>query len=150
MHQIDPLWIPILGILMPLGLVPMIMLLKHRTLQREWHHKERMRAIEMGTPPLAAGGGGVAAIGAGVPIASVIAAAVTSLAYSPSSVGDEVPIFGIAWGCAFLISVFGMSSGLALALMQGRASKESRAQHAMHDGKPDFDADAYDVVSSRG
>ena len=51
MHAIDPLWIPIVGILMPLVLVPMIMILKHRTLQSEWQHKERMQAIEMGLPP---------------------------------------------------------------------------------------------------
>ena len=57
MHGINPLWIPILGILMPLVLVPMIMVLKHRTLQREWQHKERMKAIEMGAPPLPANGG---------------------------------------------------------------------------------------------
>ena len=86
MHEINPLWIPILGILMPIVLVPMIMMLKHRTLQREWQHKERMKAIEMGAPPPPpTAGGSVVAIGAGVPIASVIAAAVTSLSYQPNS-----------------------------------------------------------------
>jgi hypothetical protein len=151
MHEINALWIPILGILMPIVLVPTIMLLKHRTLQREWQHKERMRAIEMGAPPSspASAGGSVVAIGAGVPIASVIAAAVTSLSYQPSSIGDEVPVFGIAWGCACLISVLGMGSGLLLAHVQGRARKESESLHATRDGKPIFDPDAYDVVSSR-
>jgi hypothetical protein len=150
MHEINPLWIPILGILMPIGLVPIIMFMKHRTLQREWQHKERMRAIEMGVPPSpATAGGSVVAIGAGVPIASVIAAAVTSLSYQPSSIGDEVPVFGIAWGCACLISILGMGSGLLLAHVQGRARKDSESLHAMRDNKPIFDPDAYDVVSSR-
>ena len=151
MHEINALWIPILAILMPIVLVPMILILKHRTLQREWQHKERMRAIEMGVPaPSPAGGGSVVAIGAGVPIASVIAAAVTSLSYQPSSGGDESAIFGIAWGCAFLISLLGMATSLFLAHIQGRARKEIESHHAISDGKPVFDPDAYDVVSSRG
>ena len=151
MNAIDPLWIPILGIMLPIVLVPMIMLLKHRTLQREWQHKERMKAIEMGAPPpLATAGGSVVAIGAGVPIASVIAAAATSLAYQSDSSGDEVAVFGIVWGCAFLISILGMVFGVILARIQGRARKEAESVQALRDGKPIFDPDAYDVVSSRG
>jgi hypothetical protein len=151
MHHIDPMWIPILGIMLPIVLVPLIMLLKHRTLQREWQHKERMKAIEMGAPPSpATAGGSVVAIGAGVPIASVIAATVTSLSYESNSSGDEVAVFGIAWGCAFLISILGMVFGVILARIQGRARKETESLHATQDGKPIFDPDAYDVVSSRG
>jgi hypothetical protein len=151
MYAMNPLWIPIVGILMPIVLVPMIMLLKHRTLGREWQHKERMKALEMGASlPSSTAGGSVVAIGAGVPIASVIAAAVTTLAYESSSGGDEVPVYGIAWGCAFLISILGMVSALVLAHIQGRAHKEIESLHAMRDAKPAFDPDAYDVVSSRG
>ena len=151
MHEINVLVIPIVAILMPVVLVPTILMLKHRTLKREWQHKENMKAIEMGMPaPSPTAGGSVVAIGAGVPIASVIAAALTSLSYQPTSPGDEVPIFGIAWGCAFLISVLGMATSLFLAHIQGRARKETGSLHAMRDGKPVFDPDAYDVVSSRG
>ena len=64
--------------------------------------------------------------------------------------GDEVAVFGIAWGCALLISILGMVSGLVLARIHGRARKETESLHAMRDGKPIFDPDAYDVVSSRG
>jgi hypothetical protein len=151
MHQMNPLWIPILGILMPIVLVPMIILLKHRTLRREWQHKERMKALEMGASlPSSAAGGSVVAIGAGVPIVSVIAAAVTSLFCQPSTVGDEVPVLAIAWGCAFMISILGMGSALILAHIEGRARKQIDSLHATSDGKPTFDPDAYDVVSSRG
>ena len=48
------LWsFPILGILMPLVLVPTILVLKHRHQRREWEHKERMKAMEiqLPTPP---------------------------------------------------------------------------------------------------
>ncbi len=151
MHEFNALMIPIVAILMPVVLVPTILLLKHRTLKREWQHKENMKAIEMGmSAPSTHGGGGVVAIGAGVPIASVIAAAVTSLSYEPSSIGDEVPVFGIAWGCAFLISIIGMVTSLILAHIQGRARKETESLNALRNGKPVFDPDAYDVVSSRG
>jgi len=151
MHEINVLVIPIVAILMPVVLVPAILLLKHRTLKREWQHKEYMKAVEMGmSAPSTPSGGGVVAIGAGVPIASVIAAAVTSLSYEPSSIDDEVPIFGIAWGCAFLISILGMVTSLILAHIQGRARKETESLNAMRNGKPVFDPDAYDVVSSRG
>ena len=81
----------------------------------------------MGAPPSpTTAGGSVVAIGAGVPIASVIAAAVTSLSYQPSSSGDEVPVFGIAWGCAFLISILGMGSSLMLAHIQGKCTERIR------------------------
>ena len=47
----DPLIIPIVGILMPLVLVPTVLVLKHRHKRREWEHRERMRAME-GPMPL--------------------------------------------------------------------------------------------------
>ena len=50
---IDPLVIPIVGILMPLLLVPTILVLKYRQARREWEHLERMKAMEQ----RAAGGG---------------------------------------------------------------------------------------------
>ena len=59
-----------------LVLVPTIIILKHRTLQREWQHKERMKAMEIGCPrhPSTARRKRRRPIGAGVPIASVLAA----------------------------------------------------------------------------
>ena len=117
MHEINALWIPIIGILMPLALVPMILILKHRTLQREWQHKERMRAVEMGLPVGALhSGGSVAAVGAGVPIAAVIGAVTTTLSYT-SPEGEEVAVLGIVWGCALMIGAIGMISSLFLAHM---------------------------------
>ena len=151
MHEINALWIPIVGILMPLALVPMIMILKHRTLQREWQHKERMKAVEMGVPPPChTAGGSVVAVGAGVPIASVIGAAVTSLSYQPSATGDEMAVFGIAWGCALMIGSWEWSAACSsLTCTLGREKRPNRYTR-WDNGKPIFDPDAYDVVSSRG
>jgi hypothetical protein len=75
---VDPLIIPIVAILMPLVLVPTILVMKFRHKRREWEHRERLRAMD-GPMPLSrlagpVGSGGVAAIGAGVPTISVLAA----------------------------------------------------------------------------
>jgi hypothetical protein len=150
MHEMNALWIPIVAILMPVVLVPLIMILKHRTLRREWQHKERMQAIEMGVPEaLANVGGSVAAVGAGVPVAAVIAAVITTLSY-PAPEGEEVAVLGIVWGCALMIGATGMISSLVLAHINTRARRETESLHPMRNGKPVFDPDAFDVVSNRG
>ena len=150
MPEISPLWIPIVGILMPLALVPMIIILKHRSLRREWQHKERMKAMEMGLPAAAANlGTSVAAVGAGVPVAAVIGAVMTTLAY-PAPEGEEVAVLGIVWGCALMIGATGMISSLILAHINTRAQRETESLHPMRNGKPVFDPDAFDVVSNRG
>ncbi len=151
MHEISPMWIPILGILMPLVLVPMILILKHRTLRKEWEHKERMQAIEMGQPPVSAHvGGSIAAVGAGVPIAAVIAAVMTTLSY-PSPEGEEVAVLGIVWGCALVLGGIGMITSLFLAHMHTRVRKGAESSHNIaRNGKAAFDPDAFDVVSNRG
>ena len=94
----DPLIIPIVGILMPLVLVPTILVLKHRHKRREWEHRERMRAMERPDAARrdlagAVGSGGVAAIGAGVPMASVLAAFLTGLTWEPTT-AEDIPLAG--------------------------------------------------------
>jgi hypothetical protein len=151
MHEINALWIPILGIMVPIVLVPTIMILKHRTLQKEWQHKERMQAIELGVPAASAHlGGSIAAVGAGVPITAVIAAVVTTLSF-PSPEGEEVAVMGIVWGCALMIGAIAMVSSLFLAHMHTRVRKDAESSfHVARNGKPVFDPDAFDVVSNRG
>jgi hypothetical protein len=149
----EPLIIPIVAILMPLALVPTIIFMKHRHKRREWEHVERMRSLEGSAPfpsgPGSVGSGGVAAIGAGVPIASVIAAFLTcvNVEITPE---DQVPMAGIAWGCALMISVGAMATSLILAFMQARARRQSEAAMFQVDKPAVYDPDAYDVVSSRG
>src|SRR5208283_4175273 len=105
MHEV--LIITLFGIMMPLFLVPTIIFLVHRQKKREWHHQERLRALEMGLPASAPdrtlGGGTVVAIGAGVPMASVLTAWMTTMSI-PDTHPDYMPIIAIAWGCAFMIS----------------------------------------------
>jgi hypothetical protein len=151
---IDPLIIPIVAILMPLVLAPTIIVLKQRHRRREWEHTERMKAMEiqLPTPPAEwlGKGKGIAAIGAGVPIASVIAALLASVAFGQESAHqDTIALNGIAWGCACVISVFALATSLILASMSRKAAKEAASAEHVMNGKPVFDPDAYDVVSSR-
>ncbi len=151
----DPLIIPIVAILMPLLLVPTIMTMKHRMKQREWEHLERMRAMN-GPQPLTrlgnwVGAGGVAAIGAGVPIAAMLGALVTTVSYRDIPY-DGVPVPAIAWGCAVLVSLGGFGTSLLLATMQARLQRQldSVAAAEIRAEKPVFDPDTFDVVGTRG
>jgi hypothetical protein len=149
----DPLIIPIVAILMPLVLVPTVIFMKQRHKRRQWEHLERMRTLD-GSASFPAGhaqvgSGGVAAIGAGVPIASVIAAFLTCT-IADVKTDDQIAMAGIAWGCALMISVAAMTTGLILALMQARARRQSESAAFQVDKPAVYDPDAFDVVSSRG
>jgi hypothetical protein len=149
----DPLLIPIVAILMPLVLAPTVMFLKHRHSRREWEHLERMKAMDfhvpMQSPPRVGATRNVAAIGAGVPVVSVITAFLTTLIWEPTPEGDPM-VPAIAWGCALLISAGAMFTSLVLAFMHGRTTQHAEASAAMYNGKPIYEPDAFDVVSSRG
>ena len=144
--------IPITAILMPLVLVPTIITLKHRHKKREWEHLERMKALEMGQPNASRrevwGAQSIAKIGAGVPIASVVAALLTC-AEGPASV-EGVPLAAIAWGCAAMISGGAMLTSLILAVLLVRSQGRLDAAARVDPAKAVYDSDAYDVVGSRG
>jgi hypothetical protein len=143
--------IGVVAILMPVVLVPTILVLKHGHRRREWEHTERMKAMELGlqVQPAreSARWGGLGAIGAGVPIASVFFAFLTTTDGPPSVEG--VPIAAIAWGCAALISGGAMMTSLILGLLFARSREQVVSSQAVNYGKPAYDPDAYDVVGSR-
>jgi hypothetical protein len=150
----DPLYIPIVAILMPLILVPTMLVMKHRHQTRKWEHLERLKALEAQSPmPMRQAlerAGGVSAIGAGVPAVSVLGAFLTTLLWEPLSSGDSVAVPAIAWGCAALISIGAMITSLKLASMHHSAGKEYESASSVDERKPVYDPDAFDVVSSRG
>ncbi len=149
----EELIIPLAGIMMPLVLVPSIILLVHRQKKREWLHKERLRALEIGLPASAPdrtlGGGTVVVIGAGVPIAAVLTAWMTSMSVSDTH-PDYMPIIAIAWGCSFLISTGALITSLVLGVLLMRSRKPGQPVDYFAANKPAYEPDAYDVVSSRG
>lgn len=154
-HHIDPLSIPIVAILMPLILVPLLMIMKHRYKRREWEHLERMQAIDSRHPQVRpvgwVGSGGVAAIGAGVPAVAVLGAFLTSY-FRHSPYPDHVT--SIAWVCAVFISAGGLLTSLALAFLQSRTvlklDSNAREDREFDHAKPAFDPDTFDVVGTRG
>ena len=148
----DGLIIPLFGIFLPMFLVPTIILLTHRQKKREWRHQERLRALEMGLPVPHAdsglGGGSVVAIGAGVPVVSVIGALIASSSV-PHSTTDYMPILAVIWGCAVLISTGALVTSLVLGFMVMRSRKPAESDQFAAI-KPAYEPDAYDVVSRRG
>lgn len=156
--------IPITGILMPLFLVPIAMTMRLRQRKREWEHLERMRSLELGLPsPISSAGGGVAAIGAGVPIVAMIAAFITTIIVLESDgparllVNDgpfqgqaefSIPVLAIVWGCAATVSVLAMVIALILGVVQARARSRAlqSSQWASGHSKPAFDPEAYEFA----
>ncbi len=150
MHE--DLIIPLAGIMLPMILVPSIIMLVHRQKKREWQHQERLRALETGLPAFAPdralGGGTVAVIGAGVPIASVLTAWMTTICLP--YLHDYMLIIAVVWGCAFLISTVALITSLALGVLLMRSRKPADSVDYFAAAKPAYEPDAYDVVSSRG
>lgn len=142
--------IPMMGIMLPLILVPTIIRMKHAHRRREWEHKERMRAMELGLvppgsephtfwPSMAA-----IAIGAGVPVGAFFCAWMATMT---SQVSDDV--FAAATGVGIIAVVCGSMLAAKLYGISGTRSRELTPPNLA--AKPaHFDPDAYDTVSQRG
>jgi hypothetical protein len=138
----DPVLIPILGMLIPLVIVPVALVTKHARTARQLEHAERMRALELGrtlpmdeswwSPPRIC-----VAIGAGVPIGVFLAAWLAS-----ASVGYQDGI----WVGAMGVGLAGVIGGSILSARYLAQRERSQASYA----KPVVDDDAYDVVGARG
>ncbi len=150
----ENLLIPITAILMPLALVPTIISMKNRHRRREWEHLERMKSLESHWPMQPAAHPGltksITAIGAGVPTISVLGAILTTLLCEPPVDSDPAIVPGIVWGCASMISLGALATSLILAFMHSRSVRQAASSAAMYNSKPQFDPDAFDVVSARG
>ncbi len=138
--------IPLVALLIPIIIVPTAMGFKHARLLRELKHAERMRAMELGrTLPedepwwspsrLAAG------IGLGVPLGSLLVALMVA--------SDSPPQRDPVWVAAGIIGLGGVIGGTLLAGHQITARRKAEATYPSN-GKPVYDPDAFDVVSSRG
>jgi hypothetical protein len=135
--------IPIFGMLIPIIIVPVALGIKHSRHLRELDHAERIKAMELGrklpgddkwetAPQLAA------LIGAGVPIGVFGFAWLTSM-----MTGFHQDI----WMSAMTVGVAGVICGTILAAKH--FARQAGAEN-LSAAKPTYDADAFDVVSSRG
>ncbi len=147
----DPIVIPVMALMIPIIVVPTTLFFKHRLRVREMQHNERMRAMELGVMPRTEsmswpGAAVCVALGAGVPVGSLV---VAWLATMTNDAPSEV------WGVPVVISFFAIWAAQALAERMLRPKKErlnaaNTSQTEQTAGKPAFDPDAYDVVGSRG
>jgi len=145
----SPLLIPVLGILVPIVIVPTALGLKHARLVRELEHAERMKALEVGRTlpqdePWWSPAKVCVAIGAAVPIGSMVTAwmASESLGYK-----DEI------WGMSTAVALSSLVCGSVLASKHFRHKAEADAlasSSAGYPAKARHDADAFDVVGTRG
>ncbi len=145
--MIDPVWIPLAGIALPVVLVPTVLGIRYARQEREFEHRERMKALEMGrTLPgdeswwsLPRIGMLIAVI---VPVVSFIAA------YQATTVWDDPRP---AWVAATMVGVASVICGSGLAAYHFvRRDRMAEQVAELHAFKPPIDADAYDVVSRRG
>jgi hypothetical protein len=142
----DPLIIPIVGMLIPIIIVPTALGIKHARYLREIEHAERMRAMELGLPTAeehANSPGSVAgSIGVGVPLGSLFLAFIAAPKVGPPETIEAI------WMAATMVGVAGVICGSALAAMQLSKRGQPSAPPAFE--KPSYDPDQFDVVGSRG
>jgi hypothetical protein len=140
----DALLIPIIGMMIPIVIVPTALGFKHARFLREVKHAERMRAMELGrtlpeddplSPATIATG-----IGAGVPLGSLFIAWLADR----TSEGDAETI----WIASSMVALGGLICGTILAARHFA----TRNQPATYQDtlKPEYDPDAFDVVGRRG
>jgi hypothetical protein len=142
----SPFVIPIMALLIPLILGPVALGLRHARLERELEHRERMRALELGrthpkdepwwTPARIC-----VMIGAGVPVGVFFCAWMATMASG---------FHEIIWAMAGMSAMTAVICGSLLAAKHFAHRAHAESYVSGYDAKPAFDADAFDVVGSRG
>ncbi|MEW4571068.1 hypothetical protein AB1L88_24630 [Tautonia sp. JC769] len=140
--------IPILAILMPLILVPTVIVLRQRARRREWEHRERMKAMEMGLP---VPGTEVWASRVAIALGAVMPVGVFAIAWLASLTTQIAEV----WIAAALVGVVGVVQGSRLTNhpLSGthRGDREDRRAARGYDrAKPQFDPDAYEAIVRHG
>ena len=142
--------VPLAGLALPVILVPMILFAKLAATARTHRHLERMQALKSGLQPQTPsplGAGTVTAVGAGVPIASILAALIASSWLDLVS-DDSIPMLAIIWFSAAILAVAAMTVGLVLALMINRARAQDRSTSPRDSAKPAYDPDMFEPAAS--
>jgi hypothetical protein len=140
--------LPLVGMSLPIILVPVILGLKHARLDREFEHAERMKALELGrrlpgeepwwSPPRLS-----VAFGVALPVGLFLCAWKAT---------ESQPNYAIAvWAAAAVVGFSGVIGGATLALRHFRYTGFGAQDRRFDVEKPEHhDADAFDVVGSRG
>jgi hypothetical protein len=135
--------IPIVGMLIPIIIVPTALGFKHARYLRQMEHDERMKAMELGqtlagdqswTPASVA-----MTIGAGVPISAMFIAFIAAAKQGGS---DTI------WMAAAMIGVAGVICGTILAAQA--FARQGQAETNLPTEKPAFDPEAFEPIGHRG
>lgn len=142
----SPYVIPIVAMLIPMIIVPTALGIKFSTKMRELEHAERMKALELGRTlpqdePWSSPARISLSIGAGVPVGVF---AFAWLATQSSGFRDQI------WIAATMTSIASVICGSILAAKHFNHRAEAESLAAGQYAKPQVDADAFDVVGSRG
>ena len=138
--------IPLCALLIPIIIVPTVLGIKFTQRMRELEHQERMRALELGRTlpqdePWSSPARISLSIGAGVPVG------VFSLAWlTTQSIGYHEQI----WMGATMTGIAGVICGSILAAKHFNHRAEAEILAANPYAKPRVDADAFEMVGSRG
>jgi hypothetical protein len=143
--MIDPLLIPIIGMAIPIVIVPTSLHYRHARHLRGLEHAERMKALAMGRSlpqdePWWSPARMCLAIAAGVPAGVFFCAWMAS---------ESLDFHEEIWLSAGIVGLSGVVSGSILA-HRHLAAREWVRDEAPWGSKPGVEADAFDVVSRRG
>jgi uncharacterized membrane protein YuzA (DUF378 family) len=146
--MMDPLIIPIVGMAIPIVIVPVALGIKYARRERELEHAERMKALELGRTlpedePLWSPGRLCLAIGVGVPIG------VFGFAWLASGRGGDQEE-ALRWISAAIVGLAGVVCGSLLTHRHLIQREHSRGAREGYEAKSPIDADAFDVVDRRG
>ena len=136
--------VPIVGMMIPMVIVPTVLILKHARRERELEHAERMKALELGrTLPQDESWWSPARIcvmlGAGVPLGVFLCAWVAT---------ESLGVHDVIWYAATVVGFGGVVSGSFLGARYFQYARE-QAEIARV-AKPVPDADAFDFAGRRG
>jgi hypothetical protein len=135
--------IPIVGMLIPIIIVPTALGFRHARYLRQVEHEERMKAMELGqtlaedqswTPASVA-----MTIGGGVPLGAMFLAYIAA----PRQGGSDT-----VWMAAAMIGVAGVICGTVLASQWFSKVGQGRSNRLIE--KPEFDPEAFEPVGHRG
>jgi hypothetical protein len=142
----DAILIPILGVFVPIVVVPAALVFKYAKYKRECEHLERMKALEVGRTlpgdePWWSPSRTIVAIGAGVPVGVFGCAWLASVS---SQAHEEV------WVMAGMVGIASVICATILATKESARRHQAEAALQAAFEKPYIDADAYDVAGRRG
>jgi len=147
---IDPSFYPIMGMLIPIIIVPIVLGMRHARVLSDREHAERMRAMELGRPLPGDPTGGETWDVASQSIALIATVVPGSVFFCAFLATKEVGYVPGVWAAAAVVGLGAVVCGSFL-LLTRLGHKVDPATHAADpSAKAVYAEDAFDVASNRG